>query len=193
MKCCKYFGGLLQSQANWLNRMADQGYRLIRTGKLTYEFEPCPPGKYQYQVEYIGDKSMQGAADYAAFLEDCGYHVFFKNLNLNWSVGKVVARPWAEKGGRLATEGTTLNRELLIVEKENDGKAFSLHTTYEDTRSYYQRLRKPWLYLLLCSAVLGFALRSMVWGAFGVISLAGVLPIQIALWKLKKSSETKEW
>lgn len=193
MKRNRYFAGFLQSQANWLNKMADQGYRLIRTGKLAYEFETCLPGAYRYQVEYIGDKSMQGAAEYAAFLEDCGYRVFYKNINLNWSVGKVVARPWAEPGGRLTTSETTLNRELLIVEKENDGTPFLLHTTYEDTQSYYRRLRKPWLYLLLTSAVLGILMCSVVWGVVGAVALAGLLPIQIALGKLKRSSEIKEW
>lgn len=193
MRKNRYFAGFLQSQANWLNKMADQGFRLIRTGKLSYEFEPCAPGAYRYQVEFIGDKSMEGAADYAAFLEDCGYRVFYKNINLNWSVGKVVVRPWAEPGGRLATSETTFNRELLIVEKKNDGTSFSLHTTYEDTRNYYRRLRRPWLYLLLVSAVLGILMRSVVWGVFGIIALAGILPIQIAMENLKKTSETKEW
>ena len=47
-----------------------------------------------------------------------------KNINLNYSVGKVRWRPWAEIGGRIATNTTTFNRELLIVEKENDGKPF---------------------------------------------------------------------
>lgn len=193
MKKIRYFAGLLQSQANWLNKMADQGYRLTRTGKLTYEFELCPPGAYRYQVEFIGDKSMESAVDYADFLEDCGYRVFYKNINLNWSVGKVVARPWAEPGGRLATSETTFNRELLIVEKENDGDPFQLHTTYEDTQNYYRRLRKPWLYLLLISAALGILMRSVIWGVFAAIVLVGILPIQIALVKLKKSSKTKEW
>jgi len=193
VKKYRYFAGLLQSQSNWLNKMADRGYRLIRTGKLEYEFETCPPGAYRYQVEYIGDKSMQSAADYAAFLEDCGYRVFYKNINLNWSAGKMVARPWAAPGGRLATSETTFNRELLIVEKENDGVPFQLHTTHEDTQNYYRRLRKPWLYLLLVSAVMGILMRSVVWGIFGLIALLGLIPIQIALVKLKKSSETEEW
>ena len=36
-----FFGGLLTVQKNWLNKMAEKGYRLIRTGKLLYEFEKC--------------------------------------------------------------------------------------------------------------------------------------------------------
>lgn len=116
-KCYRYYGGLLVSQANWLNKMAEKGYRLNRTGKMLYEFEECTPGQYQYCVEFIGQRSKESAADYARFLEDVGYRVFFKNINLNWNVGKVVVRPWAEQGGRLATNSTTFNRELLIVER----------------------------------------------------------------------------
>ena len=121
-KCYRFFGGLLTVQKNWLNKMAEKGYRLIRTGKLLYEFEKCKPGQVQYCVEFIGQKSKANAEDYHDFLEEMGYSVFYKNINLNYSVGKVRWRPWAEIGGRVATNTTTFNRELLIVEKENDGK-----------------------------------------------------------------------
>lgn len=113
-----FFGGLLTVQKNWLNKMAEKGYRLIRTGKLLYEFEKCKPGQVQYCVEFIGQKSKANAEDYHDFLEEMGYSVFYKNINLNYSVGKVRWRPWAEIGGRVATNTTTFNRELLIVEKE---------------------------------------------------------------------------
>ena len=56
--------------------------------------------------------AQSNAKDYFKFLEDMGYKVFFKNINLNYSVGKVRYRPWAEKGARIATNGTTFNREL---------------------------------------------------------------------------------
>ena len=110
--------GLLTVQKNWLNKMAEKGYRLIRTGKLLYEFEKCKPGQVQYCVEFIGQKSKANAEDYHDFLEEMGYSVFYKNINLNYSVGKVRWRPWAEIGGRIATNTTTFNRELLIVEKK---------------------------------------------------------------------------
>lgn len=117
-KFYRFFGGLLTAQENWLNKMSEKGYRLIRTGKLLYEFEKCKPGQYQYRIEFIGQKSKANAEDYHTFLEDIGYKVFYKNINLNYSVGKIRYRPWAEKGGRIATNATTFNRELLIVEKE---------------------------------------------------------------------------
>lgn len=192
-KCYRFFGGLLVSQENWLNKMSASGYRLIRTTKAMYEFEKCNPGQYQYKIEYIGQKSKQSADDYAHFLEDCGYRVFFKNINLNYSVGKVVVRPWAETGGRIATNATTFNRELLIVEKQNDGRPFELHTTYADRKEYYQSMRKPWLFLFLVSAILGFIMHSFVWAIFGVISLIGLIIFQFELSKLKREGQTKEW
>ncbi len=143
-KLYRYFGGLIQARQNWLNKMAEQGYRLIAVDKMLFEFEECPPGSVQYQVEYIGSKSQNSAKDYFNFLEDMGYKVFFKNINLNYSIGKVRYRPWAEKGGCVATNSTTFNRELLIVEKEVDGKPFELHTSFEDKIQYYERLRKPY-------------------------------------------------
>lgn len=48
--------------------------------------------------------------------------------------------------------GFETKRELLIVEKENDGKPFDLHTSYEDRANYYSNLRNPWLLLMLMLA-----------------------------------------
>lgn len=191
-RCYCFYGGMIASQERWLNKMAEEGYRLIRIGKLLYEFAECKPGQYQYCVEYIGQKSNESAADYAGFLEDCGYRVFFKNINLNWSVGKVVVRPWAEQGGRIATNSTTFNRELLIVEKENDGKPFELHTTYEDKLDYYKDMRKPWMFLFIVSAVLGVAMHHLVWGVFAGISFFTLIVFQLELGILKKQSDIKE-
>ena len=191
-KCHRFFGGMLTAQADWLNKMAAKGYRLVRTGKLLYEFEPCAPGQYQYQVEFIAQKSQKGAGDYAAFLEDCGYRVWFKNINLNYSVGKAVWRPWAEPGGRIATSGTTLNRELLIVEKEYDGRPFQLHSTYEDRLAYCETLRRPWLFLLLFAGIFGIATGALVWWIFAAAALTGVAAYQIELEKIKRQAVLEE-
>ncbi len=192
-RCYRFFGGLLTAQERWLNRMAETGFRLVRSGKLLYEFETCEPGAYQYRMEFIGHKSKQNAADYISFLEDCGYHVFVKNLNLNYAVGKVRWRPWAEKGARMATNKTTFNRELLIVEKKNDGKPFELHTTYEDQAGYYRTLRDPWLYLFVLLAVLGIAGRSVLLGSLALVSLAPVVVYQVQASKANKNAGIKEW
>lgn len=192
-KFYRFFGGLLTAQENWLNKMSEKGYRLIRTGKLLYEFEECKPGQFQYCVEFIGQKSKENAKNYHDFLEEMGYSVFYKNINLNYSVGKVRWRPWAEKGGRIATNATTFNRELLIVEKENNGKPFELHTSYEDKESYYGNLRNPWLLLLLMFAVFTVVNQSVILGILALISLIPVILYQSQIMKNRREAKTKEW
>lgn len=90
----RFFAGMLGSQTRWLNKMAHNGYRLINTTTASYQFESCEPDEYQYTVEYIGNWSKEHADTYMQILEDCGYRVFYKNINLNYSAGKVVLRPW---------------------------------------------------------------------------------------------------
>lgn len=148
-KYYRFFWGFLKKQENWLNEMADKGYRLVRTGRAWYEFEDCEPRKYRYAVEFVGEKSKRNAKEYASFLEDFGYRVLFKNLNLDYSVRKTVFRPWAEKGGKIATTSGTYNKELLIVEKENDEKPFELHTTEDDIREYKKTVRKPFIFSIV--------------------------------------------
>lgn len=192
-KLYRYFGGLIQPQQNWLNKMAKKGYRLIAVDKLLYKFEKCSPDSVQYQVEYIGSKSQNSAKDYFDFLEDMGYKVFFKNINLNYSVGKVRYRPWAEKGGRVATNGTTFNRELLIVEKETDGKPFELHTSFEAKIQYYESLRNPYFTFITLFLFLGIFEKSVWLGLCALIPLIPVVIYQRQIRKLKKDAKTKEW
>lgn len=192
-KYYRFFGGLLTAQANWLNKMSEKGYRLIRTGKMLYEFEECKPNQVKYCVEFIGQKSKDNAKDYHDFLEDMGYKVFYKSINLNYSIGKVRWRPWAEKGGRIATNATTFNRELLIVEKANDGKPFELHTSYEDKEIYYSNLRNPWLLMVLMFAIFTVANRSIVLGMLTLILLIPVLVYQAEIMKNRHEAKTKEW
>ncbi|MFB2021967.1 DUF2812 domain-containing protein [Pseudoflavonifractor sp. P01025] len=191
-RCYRFFGGLLRTQTNWLNKMASEGFRLVRTGKLLYEFESCEPNKYEYCLEFIGEKSQQGAEEYKKFLEDIGYHVFYKNINLNYSIGKVRVRPWAEKGGRIATNSTTFNKELLIVEKVKDGKPFELHTTNEDRAQYIKQLRNPWLSFGLIFLVCGFLMKSIILAILAVASLIPVILYQVEISKLEKDAITRE-
>lgn len=188
----RYFWTLLAAQSHWLNKMADRGLRLSRTEKLLYEFQPCAPGQYRYCVEFVAHLSREKAEDYARFLEDCGYRTWFKNANLNWNVGKVVGRPWAEPGGRLASNATTYNRELLIVEKENDGKPFRLHTALEDQIRYRKAQRRPALFLLAVMVPLAALTRSWPAALFAALALAVLIRHQLALAKLKKQGGISE-
>lgn len=192
-KYYRFFGGLLNTQEQWLNKMAEKGYCLVYAGKLLYKFEKCEPKQKQYCIEFIAHKSKSDAEEYHDFLEDMGYQVFYKNINLNYSIGKVRWRPWAEKGGQIATNSTTFDRELLIVEKEKDGKPFSLHTTYEDRKNYYESVRKPFLFMVIISAVLAIVMQTWVWGVFAGVFLVPLIFYQCEIMKLKKQSKTEEW
>lgn len=191
-KCYRFFGGLLNTQMKWLNKMSAKGYRLIRAEKMLYEFEPCRPNQIKYCVDFIGHKSKEDAEHYYTFLEDMGYKVFYKNINLNYSIGKIRWRPWAEKGGRLATNKTTFNHELLIVEKANDGKSFELHTSYEDRAYYYKNLRNPWLLILLIFAISTLMNPSVVFGILAFLTLLPVLLYQWQIVKIRQESKTTE-
>lgn len=192
-KYYRFFGGLLSLQESWLNKMADKGFRLIRTEKLLYEFEECKSCHVKYCVEFIAPKSMDKSRDYYDFLEDMGYRLFYKNINLNYAIGKLRWRPWGEKGGHIATDATTFNRELLIVEKTDDGKPFELHTSYEDKEKYYRNLRNPWLTIFLMTTIFTVISSSVIFGMISVMSLICVLIYQGYIMKNKYASKIKEW
>ena len=192
-KCYRFFGGALGAQEKWLNRMAAQGFRLARTEKLLYEFEECGPGQYEYRVEFVGQKSRKDAEDYRQFLEDLGYRTFYKNINLSYTVGKVRWRPWAEPGGRIATNATTYDRELLIVEKEADGKPFELHTTYEDQIACAGVLRGPWLCIAAVFVFFGVVFPHVVFWVLAALSALPALYYQVQIWHLRREAKTKEW
>ncbi len=191
--CYRYFGGLLNVQEKWLNKMAAKGYRLVRSDKMLYEFEECAPNDVQYRMEFIGQKTKNSAEDYRDFLEGMGYKVFYKSINLNYSIGKVRYRPWAQKGARIATNSTTFNRELFIVEKDNDGKPFELHTSFEDRAKYYQNIRNAWLWVFIVVALSGALVRSIFWGIIALIALIPVVVYQIQIFKNRHNANIQEW
>ena len=188
-----FFGMLLDTQAAWLNRQAAKGWRLVRTGRLLYAFERCEPGRYQYAVDFVGEKSSARAREYRALLEDTGCRVFTKNANLNLSLFKARWRPWAEKGGRIATNPGTFGRELVIVEKEQDGKPFALHTSYEDKAEYYRTLRGPWL-TVAALALMGLVVNpSAVFAVLAVLAAAPALFYHRLARRMDKAAQTQEW
>ena len=135
---------MLKAQAKWLNKMALRGWRLADTGKLDYSFIPCEPGAYQYAVDFVGNLSRAHGDDYAAFLSGFGYKTWFKNVNLQWSRGKVRWNPAGEPGARIISDRTNLDRELLIVERRAEPGEFC-------------STPRPWTRLRSCAACAGAA------------------------------------
>lgn len=189
----KFFWLFFTSQEQWLNKMSDDGWRLTGTAISEYEFEECAKGKYRYKVAYIANRSKESAEAYVKALEECGYRVWFKNANLNYSTGKVEYRPWAEEGGRVATEKTTLHKELLIIEKENDGTDFSLCATFEQRYESYCRLRLWGIIGLILMLVLAIVGKSLAWGILAVLPFVWTVLFHSEIGKLKREvSEQKQ-
>ena len=77
-KCYRFFGGLLNAQAKWLNKMSEKGYRLVRTGRVLYEFEECSPDEVTYCVEFIGEKSKRECNGLRCFFGGYGLQGIFQ-------------------------------------------------------------------------------------------------------------------
>ncbi|WFA09363.1 DUF2812 domain-containing protein [Tissierella sp. Yu-01] len=177
-KYYRFFGGFLDTQENWLNKMAQKGYRLIRTGKMTYDFKECQSGEYQYAIEFVAQQSFKSEKEYRTFLEELGYKVFYKNINLNFSIGKIKWRPYGRGMGQISTNPGNYNKELFIVEKKNDGKPFNLHTTNYDKASYYKPLRNAWLTIaamLFAFAVWFYVDKSSIFKEVITLAILGLL------------------
>ena len=78
-KCYRFFGGLLNAQDKMVKqKCTEKGYRLVRTGRMLYEFEKCNPDEVTYCVEFIGEKSKDNATDYANFFGGYGLQGIFQ-------------------------------------------------------------------------------------------------------------------
>lgn len=183
----KFFWLFFTSQEQWLNKMSEEGWRLAGTAIGGYEFEACEKGRYRYKVAYIANRSKEGAEAYKKALEECGYRVLFKNAKLNYSTGKAEVRPWADEGGRVATEKTTLHKELLIIEKENDGTEFELCATFEQRYDSYNRLRMWGVIAFVVAMALAIAGKSILWRMVAVLPLGWTVLYHLEIRKLKKS------
>ena len=151
----RYFFDFVDTQERWLNEMARSGYRLTRCSKLAYEFEACEAGEYEYAVEFVADKSAADAKYYRQFLDEMGYRTFAKNININFSIGKLRWRPWARGGGRIATKPGGYDSELIIVEKARSASPLELHTDMRELADYYATIRNSYLTAVFLFAIFG--------------------------------------
>ncbi|MCM1524416.1 MAG: DUF2812 domain-containing protein [Ruminococcus sp.] len=201
-KVYRYFWIFMKKQENWLNSMAKSGLRLVKTGMLSYEFDRCGEGEYEYRIDFAAHLSEADLNDYADFLESMGYVVFHKNVNLNYAVGKVTVRPYGKGRGKIATSGGTINKELLIIEKKSDGTPFELRTTNSDKADYMALASKAWLwwagYFLAFFVfwLIIFGKRGLVFSAvflcLGIIQLIPAAVFGNAARKYRQMSEISE-
>ncbi len=197
----RFFGGLLSTQEKWLNKMAHKGYRLIKAGKLSYEFVECEPDQYQYCIEFVAHQSYKKIKEYRSFLENMGYTVFYKNAQLNYSIGKVRWRPYGHGFGQIATNPGNYNKELFIVEKKKDGRPFALHTTNADITAYYKPIRNSWCTPALLFLALSiwqyitsgaFSKEVILFGVFGILLLIPVIYYQKEISRVSEAAKIEE-
>ena len=162
-KVFKYFFNAVDGQERWLNEMAAKGFQLVKTTRAMYEFQSCNPLEYEYRVEFVADKSYKQLMKYRDFLKEMGFQSFTKNINMNYSIGKVRLRPWAKGAGMIATSPGSINKELLILEKKRDGKPFEIHTDLDDLIGYYRNIRNAYLFAdIMIIALIAFGSSSDV-------------------------------
>jgi hypothetical protein len=203
----RYFFDFLDGQKKWLNDMAEQGYRLKKCGRVTYAFEECGPNEYEYDVEFVGDKFYPKVKDYRRYLEDMGFRTFTKNVNLNFSYGKVRWRPYAKGMGQIATSPGGFNKELFILEKKRDGRPFELHTDVHDKLDAYRAVRRAYAwttFLMFGLTAMTFipgassVSEAMMWIFRAVLLFFGILfgipavKCSSAVSRLKEESKTVE-
>lgn len=177
-KHIRYFGGFIETEQRWLNRMSAKGYRLIRTGKLWFEFEECEPNQYEYYIDFVGHKSNSEKKHYMKFLRDFGYRVITKNMKFN------------------------NNKEVLIIERHHEDKPFAPHSTNEDKITYYKPQRDAYFILFLLSLFLfirnsfvkeeWFILSTWLFLVASVITFLPTLFYQKHINQLKKEAELSE-
>lgn len=149
IKKFRIFLNPIEAQEKWLNEKSAEGLKLLKAGRFFYEFEKCKSNQYQYAVDYIGNNSNANRKEYERFLDEMGLKYFEKPMNIGqFSIGKVKCRPYANKGGRVATSWGMINREILILEKENNGKPFNIYSNVEDKIQAMKERRKPHIYML---------------------------------------------
>lgn len=158
-KLYRFYSLSIKKQEAFLNRMSSEGWRLVKTKRLMYKFEPCTPNGYEYRVIFIGEKSYKKNKDYQSFFRNMGYDIFTKNANLNYSIGKMRWRPYGNGGGQIATSPGIYNKELLIVGKKYDGKPLEIFTTNADLADYYRLIRNVFCSLFfLVAFIFGLSL-----------------------------------
>ena len=187
-----FFGGLIKAQEKWLNKKSAEGWRLVKSGIMTYTFERCEPDEYQYAVDYVGSKAFDEAQEYHDFLESLGYKVLYKNINPTYTLLRVRFRPFKKKPWVPVTNLDAYNRELLIVERKTEEGEFRLHTSGEDIKNYYLELIAPYAFLLVLFGGLGIVTMNIFTGAVAALFLIPIIIYLCEINKVKKMEKTEE-
>lgn len=144
----KIFYNPIEQLPIFLNKLAQQGYRLESVYNCFYSFKKTDT-KVNYSVQFIGYDSNSKNQKYIDMLKDAGFKTFRAPLNqLNFAFGKIRLRPLASGSAKVATSFDNYNKEILIVESEGD-ISNQLLSTNSDKELYYKKLRNVYIHGLI--------------------------------------------
>lgn len=171
----RFFLDPILGQEKWLNEMASKGFRLVRLSNWGYFFEECAPKEYTYIVDIVADKSKREASEYIDFLEELGLVVFKKNINYGkLSLGYGRMRFYGKKGISFGTAPGNVNKELLIIEKKNDGLELNTYSSVTEKITFYENVQRSFLTADVIFALLLLLGVMRYFGYdFGIIRMSG--------------------
>lgn len=147
----KIFLNPIEGRQNYLNNLADQGYRLVASGGVIQRFEEDRGHDYHYIVQYIGYMTNQVRIDYCAFLHGLGYKTLYSPLNIGKiSFGNLRVRPYNDGKAAFVTNPGMINKEVLIIETIGSQTLPVFSDKSEQELDLKRRLRPAW-YLLMVS------------------------------------------
>ncbi|MDU5230407.1 MAG: DUF2812 domain-containing protein [Anaerococcus sp.] len=153
MNKIKIFLNPIEGREKYINSIASQGYRLVKSGSILHEFEKTN-SDYKYAVQYIGYMTNKERKEYSEFLNNMNFKVFSAPLNIGKiSFGNVKLRPYNYPKSMIATSPGMINNEILIIES-SEGKEIPIFTDSSSKDEYLKRRKLPYYYLLVVSILL---------------------------------------
>lgn len=122
MNKIRVFMNPIEGRERYINQIASEGYRLVKSGSILHEFEKTN-SDYKYSVQYVGYMSNTERKKYSDFLKEMNLKVFTAPLNIGkFSLGNVKLRPYNSPKAMIATYPGMINKEILIIESDGNPK-----------------------------------------------------------------------
>lgn len=111
------------AEQNWLNKMANLGWRLDKFFLGCYKFSPCEPGTYSYQIDLL-DSCFHEKSEYNQFMEETGV--------------KVVCQ-WY--------------KWTYLEKRTSDGSCFELYTDIDSKIDHYSKIKRLFVTILVIEII----------------------------------------
>lgn len=112
-----------EAEQDWINKMANLGWRLDSFFLGRYTFSPCEPGTYSYQIDLL-DSCFHERSEYNEFMNDAGV--------------KVVCQ-WY--------------KWTYLEKRTSDGSCFELYTDVDSKIEHYSKIKKLFVTLLVIELI----------------------------------------